>query len=66
MYDMLEIKYEVIEISGDYVTCRSEKGSTTDIAIYLLPEGVDIGDILLFKDLSYDKIGHIKQVSKSL
>ena len=59
MYEMPEIKYEVIEVSGDYVTCRSEKGSTTNIAIYLLPDGVDIGDILLYKDLSYEKIGQL-------
>ncbi len=56
MFEMIEIKYEVVDISGDYVTCLSEKGSTTNIAIYLLPDGIDIGDKLLYKDLSYEKI----------
>ena len=56
MFEMIEIKYEVVDISGDYVTCLSEKGSTTNIAIYILPDGIDIGDKLLYKDLSYEKI----------
>ena len=53
---ILEIIYHVIEISGDYVKCRSSKGET-DIAIYLLPDGIDVGDIIQFKDLTYQIIG---------
>ena len=54
---MLEITYRVIEVSGDYVTCRSSRGDT-DIAIYLLPDGVNVGDIIAYKDLIYQIIGH--------
>ena len=53
---MPEIKYKVVDVCGDYATCVSEKGSETNIAIYLLPEGIDVGDMLLFKNLMYEKV----------
>ena len=56
---MPEIKYKVVDVCGDYATCVSEKGSETNIAIYLLPEGIDVGDMLLFKNLMYEKVWKI-------
>lgn len=53
---VLEIIYTVISINGDYAFCESDKGSTTNIALALLPDDIDEGDKVRFCNFSYEKI----------
>ena len=47
----------VIDIRGDYATVRYDTtGVESEVAIALLPFGVDIGDRLKFEDYEFTKI----------
>lgn len=44
----------VLEIRGDYALIRREEsGSESEVALALLPDGIDSGDKLLFVDFEY-------------
>lgn len=53
---MEEKIYTVASIEGEYAYLREENGGEVMIAMFLLPEGVDIGTKLRFKDFSYEII----------
>ena len=47
----------VIDIRGDYAFVRyRETGVVSEVAIALLPFGIDIGDQLKFEDYEFTKI----------
>ena len=47
----------VIEIRGDYALIRREEsGTESEVAMALLPEGIDCGDRLLFENFEYTKL----------
>lgn len=47
----------VIDIRGDYAYVRYEKtGVVSEVAIALLPFGVDVGDRLKFEDFEFTAI----------
>ena len=49
--------YKVIKIEGEYATIMDENtGDEIFIALFLLPEGTDIGTRLKYEFLSYEKI----------
>ncbi len=46
--------YEVIKIEGEYATLRcTDSGEELFIALYLLPEGTDVGAKLHWENLEY-------------
>ena len=48
------MQYEILEICGDYAQLRNlETGNVTEVAMFRLPEGVDVGDTLIFEDFEY-------------
>ena len=49
--------YKVIKIEGEYATIRDENtGDEIFIALFLLPEGTDIGTRLKYEFFSYEII----------
>ena len=49
--------YKVIKIEGEYATIKDEEsGDEIFIALFLLPEGADIGTRLKYEFLSYEII----------
>ena len=47
----------VIDIRGDYAFVKyDESGVVSEVAIALLPFGIDIGDRLKFEDFEFTKI----------
>ena len=47
----------VIDIRGDYAFVKyDESGVVSEVAIALLPFGIDIGDRLKFEDFEFSKI----------
>ena len=48
---MSELK--VVNIMGDYASLYDTSGEEITVAIALLPDGVDIGDILVYQDLEF-------------
>lgn len=47
--------YSVIKIEGEYATLRDkDSGDELFIALFLLPDGTDVGDDLHYEDLSYE------------
>lgn len=47
----------VIDIRGDYAFVRyKDAGVVSEVAIALLPEGIDVGDRLLFANYAYEKV----------
>lgn len=47
----------VIEIRGDYALVKyDETGVISEVAIALLPFGIDVGDRLKFEDYEFSKI----------
>ena len=47
----------VIDIRGDYATVKYDATSVeSEVAIALLPYGVDIGDRLIFEDYEFNKV----------
>lgn len=46
----------VIEIRGDYALIhREETGTESEVALALLPDGIDCGDKLLFENFEYSR-----------
>ncbi len=47
----------VTEIRGDYAMVKyDDTGITSDVAIALLPMGVDVGDRLIFENYEFTKV----------
>lgn len=53
---MEETFYTVASIAGEYAYLREESGNEVMIALFLLPDGVDIGTRLRCENLSYEII----------
>ena len=43
------IRYTVVNINGDYAYMLSDTGIENQVAMFLLPEGVNVGSRLLFE-----------------
>lgn len=43
------MEYTVLSINGDYAELRSDSGVDNQVAMFLLPEGTDIGSRLLYE-----------------
>ena len=46
---MEPVYYTVKDISGDYALLRSDGGVENTVAMFLLPEGTDVGSRLLWE-----------------
>lgn len=47
----------VIDIRGDYAFVKyHDTGILSEVAIALLPWGIDVGDILKFEDYTFEKV----------
>ena len=47
----------VIDIRGDYAYVKyPDTGIVSEVAIALLPWGIDIGDVLKFEDYTFEKV----------
>jgi hypothetical protein len=47
----------VIDIRGDYAFVKyHDTGIVSEVAIALLPWGIDVGDILKFEDYTFEKV----------
>ena len=47
----------ITEINGDYATVRYHStGVTSQVAMFLLPEGADVGDVLKFENFEYERV----------
>ena len=51
---MPEIHYTVASIDGEYANLRDKDGGEVFVALFLLPEGTDLGTKLYFHDLIYE------------
>ena len=51
---MPEVHYTVVSIDGEYANLRDESGTEVFVALFLLPDGIDVGTKLLWKDLTYE------------
>ena len=50
--------YKVIKIDGEYATLTDiNTGEELFIALFLLPDGTDIGSLLHYENLSYEITG---------
>lgn len=50
---MEPMKYTVRSINGDYADLVSDTGVENHVAMFLLPEGTDVGSRLLFEDFQW-------------
>lgn len=50
---MEPVQYTVTSINGDYAYMVSESGIDNQVAMFLLPEGTDVGSKLLFEDFQW-------------
>ena len=50
---MFRKEYTVAEITGDYAILRTDDGNENQVAMALLPDGLQIGTRLLFEDFEY-------------
>ena len=47
----------VMDIRGDYAYVKyQDTGIVSEVAIALLPWGIDVGDVLKFEDYTFEKI----------
>lgn len=47
----------VIDIRGDYAFVKyHDTGVVSEVAIALLPWGIDVGDVLKFEDYTFEKL----------
>ncbi|MBR2422644.1 MAG: hypothetical protein IKB09_09915 [Oscillospiraceae bacterium] len=47
----------VIDIRGDYAYVKyADTGIVSEVAIALLPWGIDVGDVLKFEDYTFEKV----------
>ena len=49
----MRMERTVREIAGDYAVLENESGSTTEVALALLPDGVRDGMVLIFENFEY-------------
>lgn len=47
------VQYTVTSINGDYAYMVSDTGVDNQVAMFLLPEGVEVGSRLLFEDFQW-------------
>ena len=45
--------YTLLTVNGDYAFLRSDDGIETQVAMFLLPEGADIGSRLLWANFEW-------------
>lgn len=50
---MEPVYYTVDSINGDYAYMTSDDGVENQVAMFLLPEGTDMGSRLLWEDFSW-------------
>ena len=50
---MEPVYYTVTSINGDYAYMISDGGDANQVAIFLLPDGVDVGSRLLFENFEW-------------
>ena len=50
---MEPVSYTVLSINGAYAFLRSDTGIENQAAMFLLPEGTDVGSRLLFADFQW-------------
>ena len=50
---MEPMEYTVRSINGDYADLISDTGVENQVAMFLLPEGTDVGSRLLFEDFQW-------------
>ena len=50
---MEPMEYTVHSINGDYADLVSDTGVENHVAMFLLPEGTDVGSRLLFEDFQW-------------
>ena len=50
---MEPMEYTVRSINGDYPDLISDTGVENQVAMFLLPEGTDVGSRLLFEDFQW-------------
>lgn len=48
--------YTVETINGDYAYLRSDTGVENQVAMFLLPEGTDVGSRLLFENFEWSVV----------
>ncbi|MFI3116248.1 MAG: hypothetical protein R3Y12_08940 [Clostridia bacterium] len=53
---MKEILYIVKNISGDYAILIDEQGNENPTAIFLLPDNINVGTKILFRNFEYEII----------
>ena len=47
----------VVDIRGDYAFVKyQDTGIVSEVAIALLPWGIDVGDVLKFEDYTFEKV----------
>ena len=47
----------VVDIRGDYAFVKyQDTGIISEVAIALLPWGIDVGDVLKFEDYTFEKV----------
>lgn len=47
----------VMDIRGDYAYVKyQDTGIVSEVAIALLPWGIDVGDVLKFEDYTFEKV----------
>ena len=47
----------VIDIRGDYAFVKyHDTGVVSEVAIALLPWGIDVGDVMKFEDYTFEKV----------
>ena len=49
----MRMERTVREIAGDYAVLENESGSTTEVALALLPDGIAEGTVLIFENFEY-------------
>ena len=49
----MRMERTVREIAGDYAVLENETGSTTEVALALLPDGIAEGTVLIFENFEY-------------
>ena len=51
--NMQPIYYTIKTINGDYAYMLSDEGVENQVAMFLLPDGVDVGSRLLFENFEW-------------
>ena len=55
--EVMDMLCTVMDIRGDYAYVKyQDTGIVSEVAIALLPWGIDVGDVLKFEDYTFEKI----------